>query len=71
MAKYTYSGPVQHVTLRKGDATQDVALIPGRETPDLDTAHPLVASLIASGRLKPVTTTTAKPAKTAAAKEES
>ncbi|MGH1577707.1 hypothetical protein [Planktotalea sp.] len=64
MARFTYHGPAQTVSLAVGKAKdkdgvekskfKDINFVPGKQTPDLPEGNPLIASMIDSGKLKPV-----------------
>ena len=78
MARYTYHGPVQSISLAVGRAKdkdgqevskfKDIDLVPGKETPDLPEDNPLVAAMIERKLLQPVAVkSSGKPAKPDAA----
>jgi len=78
MARYTYHGPVQSISLAVGRTKdkdgqevskfKDIDLVPGRQTPDLPDNNPLVAAMIERKFLRPMAIkSSGKPAKPDAA----
>lgn len=81
MARFTYHGPVQSISLAVGSIKnkdgqevsdfKDVDLVPGKDVPDLPEDNPIVAAMIELELLRPATTkstkSTNKPAKPGAA----
>lgn len=71
MARYTYHGPVQHISIavgqKKGPDGQmqsefkDVSLIPGADPVELPADNPVVLGMIDAELLKAVDDTAAKP----------
>ena len=65
MARFTYHGPVQSIPLAVGSTKdkdgqqvsrfEDFDLVPGKQTPDLPDDNPIVAAMIDSGLLVPIT----------------
>lgn len=77
MARYTYHGPVQSISLavartkdKDGNEVskfKDIDLKPGKETPDLPEDNPIIASMIDAGQLVAVSSESSAKPKTATA----
>lgn len=74
MARYSYDGPVQHISIADGQTKgpdgqmqssfRDVALIPGADPIDLPADNETVLAMVDAGQLVPADDTTAPKATT-------